>query len=277
MKRILCLCGLLAFVLVAGVSCKQEKKNNAPSPAEGTPEIDTLRTETYVEAKTLEMNKRYHVEYGLSVEYVVDERLDPVVRDSMNCAIAQALFGQRNPLVEDLAIAKEADVREWFQDGIWEEDEDVDWEMMMTDGDWQLSGEFSDTAPEGYINYNIAGSQYMFGAAHGYYYFVPIVIDLSTGCRLRQEQLFNEEYFEEGLSQLLFYYLQQDEYYEEDMLLFDEPIKPNNNFTLSKDGITYYFNPYEIAAYAYGLIAISVPAADLKTLLNPEYAHLWGE
>lgn len=279
MKRILCLCGLLAFVLVAGVSCKQDKKNNAPAPQnpdEETGIIDTLRTDTFVEAKTIKLKKDYSVEYGLSVEYVIDDRLDPVVADSMNCAIAQAMFGKRNPQVKALAIAEEGPVREWFEEGIWDGDEDEDEDFYMKNGDWQLSGEFSDTAPEGYTNYNIAGSQYMFGAAHGYYYFTPFVIDLSTGCRLHEWQLFQEGY-QETLSALLLKNLEEDENYEEGILLWDEGIQPNDNFTLSKDGITYYFNPYEIAAYAYGLIEVSVPAVDLKTLLSPKYAHLWGE
>lgn len=276
MKKAIYLTGLVALALLAGVSCKQDKKNNAPAPqnpAEEVPVIDTLRTETFVEAKTLSLRKDYSVEYALSVEYVEDDRLDPVVADSMNCAIAQAMFGKRNPQVKALAIAEEANVREWFEDGIWDGDEEEE-EYFMKNGDWQASGEFSHTAPDGYTNYNIAGSQYMFGAAHGYYYFTPFVFDLSTGCRLHEWQIFREGY-EEKLSALLLKYLEEDENYEEGILLWDEGIQPNDNFTLSKDGITYYFNPYEIAAYVYGLIEVSVPATDLKPLLNPKYAHLW--
>ena len=165
MKKAIYLTGLVALALLAGVSCKQDKKNAPADPASG---IDTLKTETFVEAKTLELKKDYRVEYGLSVEYVIDERLDPVVADSMNCAIAQAMFGKRNPQVRALAIAEETNVREWFEEGIWEGDEEEE-EYMMKDGDWQASGEFSHTAPKGYTNYHIAGSQYFFGAAHGYY------------------------------------------------------------------------------------------------------------
>lgn len=269
MKRILCMSGLVAVALLAGVSCKQDKKN-APA-ASG---IDTLKTEAFVEAKTIHLKKDYQVEYSLSVEYVEDERLDPVVADSMNCAIAQAMFGKRDPQVKALAIAEESKVREWFEEGIWEGDEeDEEEESFMKEGDWQVSGEFSHTAPEGYTNYNIAGNQYFFGAAHGYYYFLPIVIDLGTGCRVHEEQLFCPGY-QEKLSALLLKYLEEQEDYEEGML-WDEGIHPNDNFTLSKDGITYYYNPYEIAAYVFGLIAVDVPAADLQPLLADKYAHIW--
>lgn len=269
MKKAIYLTGLAVFVLLAGVSCKRDKKN-----APAAPGIDTLKTEAFVEVKTLELKKDYHVEYSLSAEYAEDERLDPVVADSINCAIAQAMFGKRNPQVKALAIAEESKVREWFEEGIWEgDDEDEEEEAFMKEGEWQVSGEFSHTAPEGYTNYNIAGYQYFFGAAHGYYYFLPIVIDLGTGCRVHETQLFRDDY-REGLSQLLFDHLQEDENYEEGML-WDDGIQPNDNFTLSKDGITYYYNPYEIAAYVFGLIAVDVPAAELKPLLADKYAHLW--
>ena len=269
MKKAIILTGLAAFVLLAGVSCKQDKKN-----APAAPGIDTLKTEAFVEAKTIQLKKDYRVEYSLSVEYVEDERLDPVVADSINCAIAQAMFGKRDPQVKALAIAEEAKVREWFEEGIWEgDDEDEEEEAFMKEGEWQVSGEFSHTAPEGYTNYNIAGYQYFFGAAHGYYYFLPIVIDLGTGCRVHDTQLFREDY-EDELSALLLKYLEEQEDYEEGML-WEEGIHPNDNFTLSKEGITYYYNPYEIAAYVFGLIAVDVPAADLKPLLAEEYAHIW--
>lgn len=278
MKRIALLTA--AFVLVCAAACKQEKKSApaGPAPAEETPVIDTVRTETFAEAKDMEMRGRYHVDYSFSMEYVVDERLDPVVRDSMNCAIAQAMFGRRDPQVEELALANEGEVREWFEDGIWEDDadEEEELELMMTEGYWKLSGDFSHTAPEGFTNYNIAGEEYMFGAAHGYYYFKSIVLDLSTGRRLRQEELFREG-FEKNISSLLLHYLAQDEYYVDGMLFDDEPVMPNNNFLLTKDGISFFFNPYEIAAYVFGIIQIDIPAADLKPLLAGKYAHLWDE
>lgn len=281
MKRIIILSGLVAVALLSGVSCKQDgKKTVPPVPA---PVIDTLRTETFTEVKDIELKRIYHVDYSLSAEYVTDDRLAPVVLDSMNCAIAQALFGVRNPQVKALAIAKEADVREWFEDGIWEdtypeEGEDIDgidFSELFTDGSWQLSGEFGDEAPEGFLNYNVSGSDYMFGAAHGYYYFAPVVIELRTGCRLREEQLFKEDY-REGLAQLLFYYLEQSENYEDGMLLWDEGIYPNNNFLLTADGISYFYNPYEITAYAYGLIQVDIPASALKPLLSDQYATIWN-
>ena len=276
MKRFFVLTALAGLALLVGVSCKQDKKGNAPAvPREETVLVaDSLKIECFTDAKTLQLRKDYSVEYSLSVEYVIDDRLPQVVLDSMNCAIGKAMFGKENPQVKSLAIANEAPVREWFEDGIWDGEEDEEEEMYMKSGDWQLSGEFSHTAPKGYTNYNIAGSQYMFGAAHGYYYFTPIVIDLSTGCRLREGQLFREGYQEE-LSALLLKYLEEEDDYEEGILLWDEGIQPNDNFTIDEDGISYYFNPYEIAAYAYGLIQVNIPARALKPLLADKYAHIW--
>lgn len=42
----------------------------------------------------------------------------------------------------------------------------------------------------------------------------------------------------------------------------------NNNFCFTPQGMIFYFNPYEIAAYAYGPTKITIPYAELKPLLK---------
>lgn len=42
----------------------------------------------------------------------------------------------------------------------------------------------------------------------------------------------------------------------------------NNNFCFTPQGIIFYFNPYEIAAYVYGPTEITIPYAELKPLLK---------
>ena len=42
-------------------------------------------------------------------------------------------------------------------------------------------------------------------------------------------------------------------------VLFSPHFYPNNNFTLSRDSITFLFNPYEIAPYSEGVIQLTLP------------------
>lgn len=42
----------------------------------------------------------------------------------------------------------------------------------------------------------------------------------------------------------------------------------NDNFILGKSGITFYFNPYEIAPYAYGAMKCTIPFKDIRGLIK---------
>jgi hypothetical protein len=59
-------------------------------------------------------------------------------------------------------------------------------------------------------------------------------------------------------------------------VLFDDFIKPNNNFYFNANGIAFMYNPYEVASYAQGQIVVFVPYTDLKTYLVPTFAQRMG-
>lgn len=43
----------------------------------------------------------------------------------------------------------------------------------------------------------------------------------------------------------------------------------NNNFAINGFGITFQFNPYEVAAYAFGAPEISIPYSEIKDIIKP--------
>ncbi|MBC8986774.1 DUF3298 domain-containing protein [Pedobacter sp. N36a] len=43
----------------------------------------------------------------------------------------------------------------------------------------------------------------------------------------------------------------------------------NRNFTITKEGLKFLYNPYEIKAYAYGSTELIIPFSDLKTIARP--------
>ena len=51
-----------------------------------------------------------------------------------------------------------------------------------------------------------------------------------------------------------------------------DEVRPVENFNVTPDGITFVFNPYEIAAYSYGVIEISLPAAEVRRYIRAESA-----
>lgn len=61
----------------------------------------------------------------------------------------------------------------------------------------------------------------------------------------------------------------------EESLLADRII-PNGNVYITATGITFVYNPYEIASYADGIITLFIPYAKIKELLKPEFIQRMG-
>jgi len=113
------------------------------------------------------------------------------------------------------------------------------------------------------------------GGAHGSHSCKNYNIDLHSGELITEEELFIDNYQDE-LARLLVSKLAKINKVENDKELEDlgyfsiEEIYPNNNFTIDDNGITYYFNEYEIAAYVLGETSIPLDFAEIKHLLRPE-------
>ncbi|RYD70119.1 MAG: DUF3298 domain-containing protein, partial [Sphingobacteriales bacterium] len=59
-------------------------------------------------------------------------------------------------------------------------------------------------------------------------------------------------------------------------VLFDDFLKPNNNFYFNSNGLAFMYNPYEIASYAQGQIVIFIPFTELKPYVVPAFASRIG-
>ena len=47
----------------------------------------------------------------------------------------------------------------------------------------------------------------------------------------------------------------------------DDKFGVSNNFTIGKDGLTFYYNSYEITSYAYGPTELFIPYKSIKKLI----------
>ena len=106
------------------------------------------------------------------------------------------------------------------------------------------------------------------GGAHEMSGAGQIVFDLTTGATVSEADLFAPGY-EEGVKELLkasFEAYLAEEEQEEDMF-FGLPA-PNGNFSVSEDGVTWTYNPYEIAPYSMGAVELTVRWTDLKPYLK---------
>jgi len=122
------------------------------------------------------------------------------------------------------------------------------------------------------LSYGVERYVYL-GGPHGNNYRLFLNFDLRTGRTLSEEDIFTEGY-EEPLTELLLHYMVEQN--DEVDLIKDlelagynvDDIHPNDNFYLADEGITYVFNPYDIAPYAFGETEILIPWDDVKPLLR---------
>ena len=124
-------------------------------------------------------------------------------------------------------------------------------------------------------------SYYAFtGGAHGNSHTEYFVFDTMTGKRLGLNDVF-EQGFEERLNKLIDSRYRQmkglsptDRLDGEKGMLFENYIRFNSNFALTDKGVAFFYNQYEIAAYAYGTTKIDLPYRELAGILKPRFKDL---
>ncbi|MCD8194023.1 MAG: DUF3298 and DUF4163 domain-containing protein [Tannerellaceae bacterium] len=122
------------------------------------------------------------------------------------------------------------------------------------------------------ISYTVNFENYT-GGAHGAHAYTNHVIDLRTGDRITEDDIFIEN-FQDTLAQILVDKIAEQNNVEnpndlENIGYFSvEEIYPNNNFLIDENGITYTFNEYEIAAYVIGATNVHLSYDEVRHLLR---------
>lgn len=122
--------------------------------------------------------------------------------------------------------------------------------------------------------YRIDYNEYT-GGAHGIYMTTYLNMDLRTLSPIRLDDLFVSDY-KEALTDLLWNQLMADNKVTTRQELEDMgyastgDLEPTENFYLSKEGITFYYNVYEIAPYVMGATKITLPYDVMQHLLSDD-------
>ena len=111
------------------------------------------------------------------------------------------------------------------------------------------------------------------GGAHGNRYLLIQNYDLQTGDAVSEQDLFIDDYYEQLKTLLLEALIAQTDEAEtrKDLRRLGYSVAdvvPNENFYVPDEGITYVYNPYEIAPYAMGCIQISLSWDSIRHLLR---------
>ena len=128
--------------------------------------------------------------------------------------------------------------------------------------------------------YRIDYNEYT-GGAHGIYMATFLNMDLTLMRPLRLDDIFVGDY-KDALTDLIWNQLMADNKVTTHEALEDMgyastgDIAPTENFYLSKEGITFYYNVYDITPYSMGPVKVTIPFAMMEHLLgsNPILGEL---
>lgn len=111
------------------------------------------------------------------------------------------------------------------------------------------------------------------GGAHGMYTSTYYNIDLNLMRPLRLEDIFTGDY-KDALTDLIWNQLMAENDVTTHEALEDlgygstGEIAPTENFYLDKEGITFYYNLYDITPYSMGPVAVTIPFSMMEHLLS---------
>ena len=104
------------------------------------------------------------------------------------------------------------------------------------------------------------------GGVHGFSTMNPVVFDKNTGDIIPEEAFFADGYREPVTALIRKHLPEALEGDEEALAAISDPelVGPNGVYEVTKDGVTWYYQPYVIAPFSLGVISISVPWSELK-------------
>ena len=205
---------------------------------------------------------------------------DEKMKDSLNTYFLSACFGEKymNMTAEE-AVKKytEKYVSDYRKDlePMYRKDEQ-DKESAEDIGAWYSYYKGIESHVQLYTGhllvYRIDYNEYT-GGAHGIYMSTFLNLDLRTLAPIRLDNLFVGDY-KEQLTDLLWNQLMADNKVATRQELEDMgyattgDLTPTENFYLSKEGITFYYNVYDIAPYVMGPVKITLPYEMMQHLLG---------
>ena len=134
---------------------------------------------------------------------------------------------------------------------------------------YEISAEAEAAVTDSLVTYIISRTSYT-GGAHGMYATECHTYSLAGGYELSTADLFSERQLL-GMEALLRRKLcEQYEAANDDELaergFFPEYISLTENFRITPEGITFYYNPYDIGCYALGAVDVTMSREELENL-----------
>lgn len=265
-KKVALFSALLAFAF-SFFSCTQKEKGNIANP---------IKFKTYTLQKDFKGDSILpSIFISLKMEYPTDYPNKSIL-ERIQLSVVQSVLGEKatnspesemEKMVENIITEHKTRITELQNN------------PQLEDGDC-LSNSYQETTQsvvfnqDGIISILTADSSH-YGGSHGIKFLYYNNFDLQTGNDLKYNDLFIED-SEDMLSSFIIQKLMADNHLEEDRQLEEigfldlGEIKPVNNFCIDKEGITFVYNPSEIACLTLGAIKVFLSYDELTLLLKEE-------
>jgi len=270
MRRKLILLSVLPLIVVLAGSCKKK----------------TVQEEAQVTFKPLEMNEKHHLRgdmknpvlsISLNMQYP-DTFSNVAVLTKIQKAVLTDFFPDLDKDMTDPKAAMDKYIREYIK--FYDKSEDVSADNDKEDADVQTEIAWWDNEKmiirnnsDNILSYSIESDRFT-GGAHGGKNYLNAVINLKTGERITEDDLFTEE-SKPLISEIILKKIMEKHQVEkaedlEQIGFFDvAEIGLNKNFYVTGKGIVYTYNEYEIAAYALGTTEVLLNYKDISGFMIP--------
>ena len=251
----------LAFIF----SCKNATDDNQEKPLEN--DVRPISFETkYFERKGGQCEKDHVkcVVIKLTYPFVKEgiERTRNSINQYIKSMVLESIIPDPNEKIKDFETASQQLIK-YYQDQVDEfPDYEMGWEVEV-DGSVEIVGNYAVITLPTYSN---------LGGAHPNHHTSIVNFDLGTGEELKFMDIIEDAKAFKELAQKRFVEARISDYNltEVDIneFFFGEGFKLPENFALKKEGIFFYYNPYEAAPYTLGTTEFTISYKDLEGIVK---------
>ena len=222
-----------------------------------------LKTVTYSDeqATPLAEGQADSLIQSVSIEYPVKGAKEEVLAKIEDGILNAAFDMEELPgSVEETALRYEDNLKDLY----FNEYEGLEGEGGVRTWEDRVNGYFSGRY-KNFLSYMVEFYGFR-GGAHGSNTMTPLVFDKGTGDIVPEEVFFADGYIEPVAALLKAHLpeaLEGDEEALADVFGADS-LAPNGLYEVTKDGVTWYYQPYDIAPYYLGVISITIPWSELN-------------
>ena len=222
-----------------------------------------FRTATYSDDQAIPLGEGSADSLILSIalDYPV-KGADEEVLGKIGDGILSAAFDMEEHMgtVEETAVRYEDNLKDEY----FNEYEGMEGEAGVRTWEDRVIGYFSGRKGR-FVSYMVEYYNFR-GGAHGIGTMTPVVFDRKTGDAVPEEAFFADGYRDPVAALIQARLPEALEGDEEALAAIFEPdlVGPNGLYEVTKDGVTWYYQPYDIAPYYLGVISVTVPWKELK-------------